>query len=410
MRRELQTDRAGTVPPKLALFGRFGSGNFGNDGSLEAMLNFLRVARPDAVLTCICTDPGKVETACGIPSIAIGGEPRSKGALRFLDTFPLTRKLLRALRALRNAREFDALIVPGTGILDDFGDRFWGMPASLFGWCLAARLSGTKVAFVSVGAGPINHSVSRWLMKSAARLAQYRSYRDAISKDYMQGIGLNTKGDPVFPDIAFKLPAPKHLALPPRGSQTLTVGVGVMAYYGWRADVEQGALIYSNYLAQLARFVLWLVDAGHHVRILKGENNDQRAVDDLLRNLETKRPAYPRGSVTAQPSASLHDLMLQMAETHVVVATRFHNIVCALKLNRPTISIGYADKNDVLMADMGLGDFCQHIEHLDADLLTRQFTRLVAGFSHYEKVIAEMNSVYGIRLIAQEQQLIARIL
>ena len=45
----------------------------------------------------------------------------------------------------------------------------------------------------------------------------------------------------------------------------------------------------------------------------------------------------------------------------------------------------------MLMADMGLGDFCQHIEHLDADLLTRQFTRLVAGFSHYEKVIAEMN-------------------
>src|ERR671925_41209 len=41
-------------PIRVGLFGLFGNGNSGNDGSLEAMLDFLRQARPDAELTCIC--------------------------------------------------------------------------------------------------------------------------------------------------------------------------------------------------------------------------------------------------------------------------------------------------------------------------------------------------------------------
>ena len=49
--------------------------------------------------------------------------------------------------------------------------------------------------------------------------------------------------------------------------------------------------------------------------------------------------------------------MHQMAETRIVVATRFHNVVCALKMKKPTISIGYASKNDVLLAEMGLAEF-----------------------------------------------------
>ena len=72
-------------------------------------------------------------------------------------------------------------------------------------------------------------------MKSAARLAQYRSYRDTISKDFMEEHRpQHQQATPVYPDIAFKLPAPTHLAASTGESQTLTVGVGVMAYFGWR--------------------------------------------------------------------------------------------------------------------------------------------------------------------------------
>src|SRR3712207_8323203 len=39
-------------------------------------------------------------------------------------------------------------------------------------------------------------------------------------------------------------------------------------------------------------------------------------------------------------------------------------------------SLGYARKNDVLLADMGLDAFCQHVEELDLDRLKAQFAAL----------------------------------
>lgn len=400
----------GAAPKKIGLFGLFGSGNIGNDGSLEAMLDFLRAARPDAELLCICSDAGRVQREFHLPAIRIGGQAATNPLLRPLERFLPTRKLLQWLHAFRGVRGLDTLIMPGTGILDDFSERFWGSPASLFGWCLAARLRGAKVAFVCVGAGPINHSVSRWLMKSAARMAQYRSYRDTLSRDFMESIGFDTRSDAVYPDIAFRLPVPTSVPAVPGASGPLTVGLGVMTYFGWRGDAQRGAAIYESYLQKITRFALWLLDQGHRVRILMGEETDQQAIDDLMRAMAAERPDYPRERVMAEPTHSLHDLMRQIAETQVVVATRFHNVVCALKLSKPVVSLGYAKKNDVLMAEMGLGEFCQHVERFDVDLLIEQFTTLVSDRAGYEQRMRAVNAEYTQRLMRQEQILLRQVL
>ena len=118
------------------------------------------------------------------------------------------RQLASLIRAIRHVRRLELLIVPGTGILDDFEGRPLGMPVAILAWCLAARLCGTRLAFVSIGAGPIEHPLSRWLMKTAAAMAHYRSYRDTVSKEFMESIGFDTRDDPIYPDIAFKLPGP----------------------------------------------------------------------------------------------------------------------------------------------------------------------------------------------------------
>jgi polysaccharide pyruvyl transferase WcaK-like protein len=99
--------------------------------------------------------------------------------------------------------------------------------------------------------------------------------------------------------------------------------------------------------------------------------------------------------------------MRQIADTDIVVATRFHNVVCALRLARPTVSIGYAEKNDLLMAEMGLGRFCQRVEELDFDLLMEQFTALVSERQRYVQSLRDMNSVYQERLDRQDSLLAA---
>jgi polysaccharide pyruvyl transferase WcaK-like protein len=399
---------------RIGIFGLFGNGNAGNDGSLEAMVAFLRRARPDAELTCICAyvpgAPEKVSANFGLKAIPLAVPKPKSGWLSVLDTLSLRvpRQLGSLIRAFSYASRMDVLIAPGTGMLDDFTDRPTGMPLAFFGWCLAARLCGARIALVSVGAGPIQHPISRWLIKSAAAMVQYRSYRDARSKAFMESIGFDTRNDLVYPDLVFELPVPP---LPPRQAadgELLAVGVGVMAYRGWRDDEPHGAAIYATYLEKMTKFVLWLLDRGHCVRILTGQASDRRVVNDLMRRVE--KTGLTQGRVLAEPLPSLHDLMRQIADTDVVVATRFHNVVCALKLGKPTISIGYGQKHDPLMAEVGLARFCQQIETLDLDRLIEQFAQLTAERRRYAELLREVNIVYGQRLKQQRLRLATQFL
>ena len=140
---------SGTVVRRIALFGNFGTGNIGNEGTLSAMLAFVRRACPHAEILCICPEPGVVTVEHGVRAVPIR---TARGQL----SSPWAKLRARAADlalAVRNVRGVDVLIVPGTGILDDFGEPPRGMPLTLAAVTLVARLRGIPVAFVSIGAG-----------------------------------------------------------------------------------------------------------------------------------------------------------------------------------------------------------------------------------------------------------------
>jgi polysaccharide pyruvyl transferase WcaK-like protein len=385
---------------RIGLFGNFGSGNLGNEGTLEAVLLFLRQAYPNADMFCICKNPDAVREHFGIPGAAIFSPRLKNGGLAKIQN-----RIADHFGVFGNVRDLDLLVIPGTGILDDFGERPIGFPYALFLVCLMARLRGIKIAFVSIGAGPIRHPLSRWLMKSAARMAFFRSYRDLISKEFMESIGFDTSKDAVYPDLAFGLPDAVSPERKP--DNALTVGLGVMAYYGWTGDAGNDA-IYRRYIEKLSAFAIWLLDNGHRIRLLVGEDIDQHAVGDLL-SLIRRKSAHNVDAIITERPAMLRDVMDQIAQVDVVVATRFHNVLCALKGGKPTISLGYARKNDVLMAGFGLEAFCQHVEQFDLDILKRQFTDLVGGLNDYQSTVKENLAVLKSQLKQQEQYLISNV-
>ena len=93
--------------------------------------------------------------------------------------------------------------------------------------------------------------------------------------------------------------------------------------------------------------------------------------------LGVSHPALAPGRVVAEQITSFAELMQAMAPASAVVATRYHNVMCALKLGKPAISLGYSDKNVSLMEDMGLPEFCQHAKSTSAvDQLVEQFATL----------------------------------
>ncbi|MCG8593816.1 MAG: polysaccharide pyruvyl transferase family protein [Kiloniellales bacterium] len=395
---------------RIGLFGLFGTGNSGNDGSLEAMLVFLRRAVPEEQLLCICGEPGVVKEAFGVDAIPF--YYRFRGAADGRGATLLEKVVGRAtlwMYAARHLRRVKVLIVPGTGVLDDFSVGPLGWPHDVLCWWTLARLMGVKVILASIGAGPIHHPVSRWMMKLAARAAHYRSYRDEVSKDFMDSIGLDTRNDRICPDIAFRLSAPSANRSLVREPDRPTIGIGVMTYQGWQNDGRRGASIYTTYLETITEYALWLLNLGHRVRLLMGETSDRRAVADLLHALRSRDPDLADGSISFTPARTLHDIMEQMANLDIVVATRFHNVVCALKLGKPTISIGYAEKNDALLGQVGLADFCQHIERCDLGRLKDQTSRLLSDTGTLGRRISEVRTQFEYQLREQEDAILALV-
>ena len=103
-------------------------------------------------------------------------------------------------------RRTDMLIIPGTGLLTDaYGLLGWG-PYNLLKWSLIAKVCRCKLLFVSIGAGPIYGTLGRWFVKAILSLADFRSYRDNSTMQYLKGIGFRADNDRVYPDLAFSLP------------------------------------------------------------------------------------------------------------------------------------------------------------------------------------------------------------
>ncbi|MFJ2582329.1 polysaccharide pyruvyl transferase family protein [Kitasatospora aureofaciens] len=393
---------ADETPVRVGVFGLLGSGNLGNDGSLEAVLGYLRAEHPEAVVDALCGGPEVVATRYRIPATRLHwyrGEYRTASRAGAIAAKGLG-KLVDAVRTAAWVRRHDVVIVPGMGVLEaTLPLRPWGFPYSLFLLCASGRLFGTRVALVSVGAAAIGNRPTRALVRWSARLATYRSYRDALSRDAMRAMGVDTARDEVYPDLAFALPTlPASAPSGPPGP----VCVGVMAFHGGNDDRARAEEIHRRYLDGTTRFVRALVEDGRPVRLLTGDGVDVPVVAAIL-------DAVDSPLVTAAEAASLADLMKETAAADTVVATRYHNLICALKVGTPTLALSYAEKSDALMAQMGLGAYCHPAREVDADRLLEQFRALEQRSAELRQTLAERNLTAARRLEHQFTALTAAL-
>ena len=393
------------VAPSVGIFGGIGGGNIGNDASMEALLGYLRNNQPDAILDVMCWGPETVTERYGVTAIPMGWY-RQQGPDALAIVMKAVGKGIEPFRIASWVRRHDVVIVPGMGVLEStLPLRPWGFPYTMFVLSLSGRIFRTKIALVSVGANVIKQRLTRWLFTSAARLAFYRSYRDALSRDAMRQQGVDTARDHVYPDLVFSIPVPPY-----DSGQGQTVGIGVMDFHGTNDDDRRRAdTIHGSYVEKMKVFARWLVDSGYKIRLFIGDTNgsDDTVVQDVLADLRAYRPDLDRTWAVAEPVSTYADLMRAMAPTGAVVATRYHNVICALMLSKPTISIGYGDKNAVLMADMGLTEYCQAVNSLDVGRLIEQFTDLESHAAQLRQMIAERNAANKLLIKRQLTELSA---
>ena len=117
--------------------------------------------------------------------------------------------------------------------------------------------------------------------------------------------------------------------------------------------------------------------------------------------LKARLGSYDEDRVIDQPIVSVQDVLAELAATDVVVANRFHNVLFAMLLDKPTITISFHHKCSSLMSQMEVSEYCHDIHQMDADRLIAQFQELERNEQAVKRTIARGSD--GARAALDEQ-------
>jgi polysaccharide pyruvyl transferase WcaK-like protein/glycosyltransferase involved in cell wall biosynthesis len=356
---------------RVLAYGYYGIGNLGNEASLTSLRAYLAAAHPDARLSCLAVDAESVTRDHGIPATRLmsyradarhGVLRRAvKGVGRILDV-PRTFALVGMA---------DVVVVPGSGALEPgLGIPPWGLPFWLFLVAVSCRLRGRELVLLSVGAQYATHPLTRFFYRWTVRLSAYASFRDDGSRDAVRAMGVDGPHE-VYPDLAFALPAPD-----PAPVRAGHVAVAVMTFYGGPDDPRRGPVVREEYVGRMAQFVGDLLDRGRTVTLLIGDLADMATAREVEGAVRSRRTGLGAEALRVSDAATLDEVMAEMATAEVVVASRFHSVIAALKVCRPTVTLAYAAKNGELLTSFGLPGLSQPIDGFDLERLHRQVDEL----------------------------------
>jgi polysaccharide pyruvyl transferase WcaK-like protein len=146
---------------------------------------------------------------------------------------------------------------------------------------------------------------------------------------------------------------------------------------------------YSRYLKTLVAFAEWLLEHGYDIHLFIGDLADLPAVREFTRLLRVRSLMNHEERIIEEPIASFEDVLAQLSKTDFVVATRFHNVLLALFLSKPSIAISFHHKCSSLMSQMELSEYCLDIKELNTDDLIRKFGDLERNADTLRAAICE---------------------
>jgi polysaccharide pyruvyl transferase WcaK-like protein len=303
-------------------------------------------------------------------------------------------------------KDLDLLVISGGGqLLDSWGGP-WAFPYTIFKWVILAKLAHVKCYFVNVGAGPLEHSLSKWFVKRSLFAADYVSFRDGNSQTLVEQIGFSGKSD-VSVDCVYSLDLSIHHTTNFGGQNEAVVGFSPMAYCDPRVYWDENQNIYDNYIEKLASFGEWLVNRQHRIQIFSTEISfDAHAIEDLtvaLRNRVGASASIGLGTVDG-----FSELISVIRSSDYVITCRYHGVILAHLMNKPVLAISHHHKVMTLMGDLGFSEYCVDIRKFDLNLLADTFTRLIENRDQIKDRMDDKAKCYNRELMTQFDRLFPR--
>lgn len=409
---------------KIGLLDHMGFGNMGDVAIHESFIQNIKRRLPHARLVAFSQDPEDTRKRHDITSYPIrwrypgwdGSDPEHAPELavgltlrsllkRYRVLYGPTKRVRNLFREIAHlvrsycvVRSLDLLIVSGGGQLCDL---WWDQPYNVFKFCLLAKLSGTPVFIVGVGADRLKGTRSKIFARWTVRLANYASFRDAESQALIRSLGVKAKTH-VCPDPAYGLDLRDYKIARPSNKPTGRIGLNPMGFCDPRMWPRQDGAAYKSYVDKLTRFSLWLLDQNYDVELFTTDVGvDRYAIDDLKNRVVGSTSSALSYRVTCRAASSLEELLFQMSRFDVVVTCKFHGVVFSHLLEKPVVALSYMPKIDYLMRAVGQGRYCLDIEHFDVKALIAAFESLVCNANDLTCVSRQAAATYRVKLQAE---------
>lgn len=447
-------DAPGRSAPKVGILGHFGDRNLGDEAMIEAFLARIRRRWPGLEVRIFSMHPSdsarrydcrayairqgteyeqeyRIPAAFaapatpGSPPTDTDGPAESQDPPRtFLDQIArlvprgrlrsavgaIARNVLEAIReigflwrSIGRARGLDVMYVTGSNqFLDNFGGP-WGFPYTLLKWTVICRLVGCRVAYVSKGAGPLDGALSKWMIARALGMADYLSFRDAGSRELIRsGCGFD---GPVVADLANSLDLGwlEPQADPsPHATGGLRIFINAMPVYDpryWHAADADKYRVYTTTIGEVTRT---LQGMGHDVTFFATQFPDAAVARDVL---DSRVAPDGAANVAIEVPPTVAELLALLNRADIVIATRFHGILMALLLGKPTVGICYYRKSREILAEAQMSDFAFDIDDIDSAAVVEAVRRLALSMDATQAVIRLRTSRLRARLDQQYETL-----
>lgn len=332
----------------IALMGFLGAGNIGNDASLEVVLQWFAKHSSHTRITLITSDPARARATYELPTLPMTLCPPLGPRGVFHKVRRVAGRISDFPRLVVLAGQYDAVIIPGMGVLEDsLPVGPWGFPLTLAISAVACKALRHPFVLLDVGAENSTDRRLESMFATTARAAKHVSCRDSRSAD---AIARWTHTRPsIHPDLVFAHQA----TLPPDAAYRRGIVIGVMGG-DWENAYQGTRPVRGNYVTTLTEVGVSLLDDGHDLTLTGGDDADHAVMQTLHHAITKKRPQLAERLKMIKVK-NYTELTAVMSRAELVVASRYHNLICAMACASPTISVSYAGKCTDLLYDIDMG-------------------------------------------------------
>ncbi|WP_227394324.1 polysaccharide pyruvyl transferase family protein [Jeotgalibacillus aurantiacus] len=332
---------------KIGIVGNYGHDNNGDEailaGILESLEEHAGINRRDVVV--FSNHPHKTIEEHQVQSVPLIARKKSKIAA-----------ITATIRShIHTIRKLDLLIIGGGGLLMDLYKRdapVYSVPAFL------AKRFGCKTVIWGVGAGPITTPLGTMLIKQMATSADIISVRDQESKELLERIGV-TNPIQLATDPAFGLTWNRARV---KTDQLRKIGVTAVPYYSkqyWPVHNEEK---YQAYITGFARNLDRIIEEQQAEITFFATKypQDVEVVNDIQ-----KKMLHGNATSLVEKNMKPQDIMAFSAKQDLIIGTRLHSLILAVRTGTPVIGVGYHRKVGAFTSSINQESFYCEIDQLD---------------------------------------------